>query len=123
MEPLSPADQLMLLASIPSVAFTIYYGIFVRWYRTALGWAVFSFSLFVSAILTLIVISVTTGERAPEWIRIAIYGGLFLALTAKLIVLVHEQHVGRIERRRRKANPDHDHRDTRPADTGELTLR
>jgi len=87
---LDPGDWLLLYTLAPATLYWLVYGLGSPWYRSPLGVVMFLFATSIVAILGLVAFAVLFGQ-APPPVRIPVYAGLALAMTAKLVILIVER--------------------------------
>lgn len=96
---LTPSDITLVACLVPAFAFAILFFLGIRgWYRDALGWTMFLYALSVLALLGLIVFGIVFGQKVDEVPRMLVAGSVFLAMTAKLVLLIHGRIIGHRER-------------------------
>lgn len=102
MPDLTLSDWLLVMSLVPASLFLLGYGALAPWYRSAFGWVIFLYALATVALLSLIVYGVVFGARVPEEVRVIVAGAVVCASTAKVVIFVTEQRIGRSRRIQRK---------------------
>lgn len=104
---------LIWAATVGAWTFVIGYSVLARWWRTEAGRHMWSFSLMIALLLTLIVGTGLLGHDYPGrvWVRIGAYGLLAVMIWHRVALLV------RLQVRRRREVPSGDPRDGRGGPT------
>lgn len=102
---LTLSDYTLMTFAFGVLWFTVDYGIFTPWWRHPIGWVVFSYSLSVLGLMSLILFGIVAGQRVDEWARLIVGILLVAGIVGKIIVLHVSRREGRIERRKNRQHP------------------
>lgn len=103
----TPSDIMLVACGVAALAFTLNYGIFSPWWKSALGTIVFLVACSLDALLFLIIYAIAFDQKVAEPYRLVVATALFFALSAKAVIVSVERRSGRAAKRRRAEEEFH----------------